>query len=70
MFWFASLRALQPVGKSTLPEEQSVCYIDLSLCTSRESEVNMLKKEPALEFAADGSIKLAKKNKEAAADGG
>ena len=28
----------------------------------------MLKKEPILEFAADGSIKLAKKNKEASAD--
>ena len=51
-----------------MAEEQSVYYIDLSLCTSRESEVNMLKKEPILEFAADGSIKLAKKNKEASAD--
>ncbi len=29
-----------------MAEEQSVYYIDLSLCTSRESEVNMLKKEP------------------------
>ena len=51
-----------------MAEEQSVYYIDLSLCTSRESEVNMLKKEPVLEFAADGSIKLAKKHKEASAD--
>ena len=51
-----------------MAEEQSVYYIDLSLCTSRESEVNMLRKEPILEFAADGSIKLAKKNKEASAD--
>ena len=51
-----------------MAEEQSVYYIDLSLCTNRESEVNMLKKEPVLEFAADGSIKLAKKNKEASAD--
>ena len=51
-----------------MAEEQSVYYIDLSLCTSRESEVNMIKKEPVLEFSSDGSIKLAKKNKEAAAD--
>ena len=51
-----------------MAEEQSVYYIDLSLCTSRESEVNMIKKEPVLEFSSDGSIKLAKKNKEASAD--
>ena len=51
-----------------MAEELSVCYIDLSLYTSRESEVNMLKKEPILELAADGSIKLAKKHKEASAD--
>ena len=43
-----------------MAEEQSIYYVDLSLCTSRESEVNMLKKEPALEFTADGSIRLSK----------
>ena len=51
-----------------MAEEQSIYYVDLSLCTSRESEVNMLKKEPALEFTADGSIRLAKKHPEASAD--
>ena len=51
-----------------MAEEQSIYYVDLSLCTSRESEVNMLKKEPALEFTSDGSIRLSKKHPEAAAD--
>ena len=51
-----------------MAEEQSIYYVDLSLCTSRESEVNMLKKEPALEFTADGAIRLAKKHPEASAD--
>ena len=51
--------------RSLVAEEQSVYYIDLSLCTSRETEVNMLKKEPALEFTADGS---SKKHPEASAD--
>ena len=39
-------------------EEQSI------FCT----EVTMLKKEPALEFSADGSIRLSKKQPEASAD--
>ena len=51
-----------------MAEEQSIYYVDLSLCTSRESEVNMLKKEPALAFTADGSIRLAKKHPEASAE--
>ena len=51
-----------------MAEEQSVYYIDLSLCASRETEVNMLKKEPALVFTADGSIRLPKKHPEASAD--
>ena len=52
----------------SMAEEQSIYYIELSLCTSRETEVNMLKKEPALEFANDGSIRLSKKHPEASAD--
>ena len=52
----------------SMAEEQSIYYLELSLCTSRETEVNMLKKEPALEFSADGSIRLSKKHPEAAAD--
>ena len=40
----------------------------VSLCTSRETEVNMLKKEPDLEFTSDGSIRLSKKHPEASAD--
>jgi len=51
-----------------MAEEQSIYYLELSLCTSRETEVNMLKKEPALEFSADGSIRLSKKHPEASAD--
>ena len=51
-----------------MAEEQSVYYVELSLCTSRETEVNMLKKEPALEFTSDGSIRLSKKHPEASAD--
>ena len=53
-----------------MAEEQSVCYVELPLCTSTETEVNMLKKEPALEFTSDGSICLSKKHHEAAADTG
>ena len=30
----------------SMAEDQSIHYLDLSLCTSRETEVNMLKKEP------------------------
>ena len=52
----------------SMAEEQSIYYLELSLCTSRETEVNMLKKEPALEFSADGSIRLSTKHPEAAAD--
>ena len=51
-----------------MAEEQSVYYVELSLCTSRETEVNMLKKEPALEFTSDGAIRLSKKHPEASAD--
>ena len=51
-----------------MAEEQSVYYVELALCTSRESEVNMMKKEPALEFTSDGSIRLSKKHPEASAD--
>lgn len=51
-----------------MAEEQSIYYLELRLCTSRETEVNMLKKEPALEFSADGSIRLSKKHPEASAD--
>ena len=51
-----------------MAEEQSVYYVDLALCTSRETEVNMLKKEPALEFTSDGAIRLSKKHPEASAD--
>lgn len=51
-----------------MAEEQSVYYVALLLCTSRETEVNMLKKEPALEFTSDGSIRLSKKHHEASAD--
>ena len=48
----------------SMAEEQSIYYLELSLCTSRETEVNMLKKEPA----RDGSIRLSKKHQEASAD--
>ena len=43
---------------ASMAEEQSIYYLELSLCTSRETEVNILKKEPVLEFSADGSIRL------------
>ena len=52
----------------SMAEEQSIYYLELSLRTSRETEVNMLKKEPALEFSVDGSIRLSKKHPEASAD--
>ena len=52
----------------SMAEEQSIYYLQLCLCTSRETEVNMLKKEPALELCADGSIRLSKKHPEASAD--
>ena len=51
-----------------MAEEQSVYYVELALCTSRESEVNMMKKEPALEFTSDGAIRLSRKHPEASAD--
>ena len=51
-----------------MAEEQSVYYVELALCTSRETEVNMLKKEPALEFTSDGAIRLSKRHREASAD--
>ena len=51
-----------------MAEDQSIHYLDLSLCTSSETEVNMPKKEPVLEFSSDGSIRISKKQKEATAD--
>ena len=51
-----------------MAEEQSVYYVELALCTSGESEVNMMKKEPALEFTSDGAIRLSRKHPEASAD--
>ena len=51
-----------------MAEDQSIRYLDLSLCASRETEVNMPKKEPVLEFSSDGSIRISKKQKEATDD--
>lgn len=51
-----------------MAEDQSIHYLDLSVCTSRETEVNMLKKEPVLEFGNDGALRISKKQKEAVAD--
>ncbi len=51
-----------------MAEDQSIRYLDLSLCASRETEVNVPKKEPVLEFSSDGSIRISKKQKEATDD--
>ena len=34
----------------SMAEDQSIQYLDWSLCTRRETEVNMMKKEPVLRF--------------------
>ena len=52
----------------SMAEDQGLTYIELSRCTSRESELNHLKKEPYLDFGFDGTLKLTKKNKDVRAD--
>ena len=49
-------------------ESQVVCYIELSMCTSREAEITHRKKEPFVSIDSTGNLKLSKQEKELKVD--
>ena len=51
----------------SMAEDQSIHYLDLSLCTSRETEINMLKKEPVLVSQVMAQLESQRSMKEATA---
>ena len=51
-----------------MAEDQGMSFVDLIRCTSREAELNHVKRELSLDFALDGTSKLTRKARELKAE--
>lgn len=49
-------------------DEQAIAYVELGACTSRESEIQQIRKEAKLDFTPEGLLKLSKQDKSVTAD--